>query len=98
MRVICLPSVESSQQLGLARIGANARRAAEDASTIGYVGEPTRAATRFSAPILEAAGIAQFPGRSGATAMRKLLRAVGEAGDAGSLRESVDENTRSALP
>lgn len=89
VRVVCLPSAESSQELDLARIGANARRATEDATTVGYIGEPTHAASRFSEPILEAAGIAQLTETSGAAAMRKLLRAVDEAGDGASLRQSV---------
>ncbi len=89
MRAVCLPNAESSQKLDLARIGANARQATEDATTIAYIGEPTHAATRFSEPIIEAAGIAQLTETSGASAMSKLLRAVNEAGDAGSLRASV---------
>ena len=89
VRVVCLPSAESSQKLDLARVGANARRATEDSTTVGYIGEPTRAATRFSEPILEAAAIAQLSEASGASAMRKLLKAVDEAGDGGSLRASV---------
>lgn len=91
VRIVCLPSAESSQKLDLARIGANARRATEDATTIAYVGEPTRAATRFSEPILEAAGIAQLTETSGAAAMSKLLRAVNEADDGASLRQSVND-------
>lgn len=91
VQAVCLPSAESSQRLDLALIGANARRATEDATTIGYIGEPTRSATRFSEPILEAAGITQLAETSGAAAMRKLLKAVTEAGDAGSLRESVND-------
>jgi len=89
VRVICLPSAESSQKLDLAQIGANARRATEDASAVGYIGEPTRAASRFSEPILETAGIAQLSQTSGTAAMKKLLQAVDEAGGSGSLRESV---------
>lgn len=89
VRTVCLPSAESSQKLDLARIGANARRATEDATTIGYIGEPTRAASRVSEPILEAAGITQLTETSGTAAMRKLLRAVDEAGSSGSLRKSV---------
>jgi hypothetical protein len=91
VRAVCLPSAESSQKFDLALIGANARRATEDATVIGYIGEPTRSATRFSEPILEAAGIAQLTGTSGTAAMRKLLRAVDQAGDAGSLRASVND-------
>jgi hypothetical protein len=91
IRIVCLPSAESSQKLDLARIGSNARRATEDATTIGYIGEPTRTASRFSESILEAAGIAQLTETPGASAMRQLLRAVDEAGDAGSLRASVND-------
>jgi hypothetical protein len=90
VRVVCLPKAESSRKLDLAQIGANARRATEDSSSIGYIGEPTKAASRFSEPILEEAGIAQLPQTSGKAAMRQLLQAVGEAGDSGNLRESVD--------
>lgn len=91
VRVICLPSAESSRKLDLATIGANARQATEDATTIGYIGEPTRAASRFSEPILESAGIAQLSDISGAAGMTKLLRAVDEAGDSASLRASVND-------
>ncbi len=89
VRAICLPPIERDGKLELATIGANARRATEDATAVGYIGEPTEAASRFSEPILETAGIAQLPDSSGTAAMKKLLRAVDEAGDSGSLRESV---------
>jgi hypothetical protein len=89
LRVVCLSSAESPNKLKLATIGANARRATEDSTAIGYIGEPTRAASRFSEPILESAGIAQLTETSGAAAMKKLLKAVTEAGSSGSLRESV---------
>jgi hypothetical protein len=91
VRAVCLRSAESSQGLDLARIGANARRATEDSTAIGYIGEPTRAASRFAEPILEEAGIAQLTETSGAAGMSKLLSAVDEAGDSGSLRESVND-------
>jgi hypothetical protein len=91
IRVICLPSAESAQKLNLAIIGANARRATEDSTAVGYIGEPTRAASRFSEPLLESAGITQQSQSSGAAAMKKLLRAVDEAGSSGSLRESVND-------
>jgi len=90
VRVVCLPSVESSRGLDLAQIGANVRRATEDSTTVGYIGEPTRAATRFSEPILESAGIAQLPESSGAAAMSQLLKALNQAGgNSGSLRQAV---------
>jgi hypothetical protein len=90
VRVVCLPRAESSRKLDLATIGANARRATEDAAAIGYIGEPTHAASRFTEPILETAGIAQLSQTSGTAAMKKLLQAVDEAGSSSSLRESVN--------
>lgn len=89
IRIVCLPATETSGKLDLGTIGANARRATEDSTAIGYIGEPTGAATRFSEPILEEAGIAQLSEPTGAAAMSKLLKAVEEAGTSGSLRESV---------
>jgi len=89
VRAICLPSGESSQKLDLAQIGANARRATEDSSSIAYIGERTRAASRFSAPILREAGIAQLPATSGAAGMEKVLRVLEDAGDVSSPRQSV---------
>jgi hypothetical protein len=74
VRVVCLPNAESKERLDLAQIGANARQATEDSSSIAYIGERTKAASRFSAPILEPAGIQQYAGISGAEAMRQLLR------------------------
>jgi hypothetical protein len=91
VRAVCLPSVESGRKLDLAAIGANARRATEDSTAIGYIGEPTKAATRFSAPILESANVPQLSESSGAVAMSKLLRALDEADTSGSLRESIDD-------
>ena len=91
VRVTCLPSAESKGKLDLAQIGANARRATEDATAIAYIGEPTGAASRFSESILKEAGIAQLPQTSGAIGMTELLKAVSEVGDSGSLRESVDD-------
>ena len=73
VRAICLPRTERGGRLDLAQIGANARRAAQDSATVGYIGEPTRAASRFSETILEAARIRQFAAMPGAAAMRELL-------------------------
>jgi hypothetical protein len=80
IQVTCLPKAESDGELDLAVIGANARRATEDSSAIAYIGERTRAATRFSEPILEAAGIRQFSEMSGTRAMRELLNTLAEEG------------------
>ena len=80
LRVVCLPNAERDGRLDLAAIGANARRATEDSSAIAYIGEPSAAGTRFSAPILDAAGIRQFSEMSGAAGVRNLLRTIEEDG------------------
>lgn len=72
--VVCLPNAEGSEELDLAQIGANARRATEDSSSIAYIGERSKSASRFSAPILEAAEIKQYAQQSGDAAMTELLR------------------------
>jgi hypothetical protein len=73
----------------LAAIGAAARRASEDSSSVAYLGSADPVAVRFSETILDEAGIARVAGASGAGAMRKLLQAIRSSGDAGSLREAV---------
>jgi hypothetical protein len=88
VRMICLEETGT-----LAAIGANARRAIEDSSTIAYIGEADPAASRFSRPILEAAGIPQIPTSSGTTAMARLLRAIRQ-GDDSQVRGSVLEQIR----
>jgi hypothetical protein len=80
IHVTCLPRAERDGELDLAAIGANARRATEDSSAIAYIGERTKAATRFSDPILEAAGIRRLSAASGASAMRSLLNTLEEEG------------------
>jgi hypothetical protein len=94
VRVVCLAPVERGGGVDLAAAGANARRATEDSSTVGYIGEPDSAAARFSRPILESVGIAQIYGSSGSAAMAKLLQAIRRAGGSGSLRESVRNELR----
>jgi hypothetical protein len=73
VRAICLPGSEKGGKLDLATIGANARRATEDSSSIAYIGEPTRAASKFAATILEEAQIPQYAAIPGAKAMRQVL-------------------------
>ena len=89
VRVACLASIRHDGRLELATIGANARRATEDTTTVAYIGEADPAATRFSSPILESADIPQLSNQSGSAAMSRLLRAIRESGTSGSLRESV---------
>jgi hypothetical protein len=87
VRVICNPVVEHGGRLELTAVGAAARRATEDSTTIAYL-EPPGSANRFSRTIVEAAGIAWTTATSGATAMDRVLHAVSEAGS-GSLRDKV---------
>ncbi|MEX2107377.1 MAG: hypothetical protein WD827_00645 [Solirubrobacterales bacterium] len=95
IRVRCLPGVEKNGRFNLATIGANARRATEDSSTIAYIGEVEPRATRFSEPILEEAGIAQLPEMPGSKAMHKILDAIRSVDtSSGSLRESVRDELR----
>lgn len=90
VRLVCLEDGEGGR-LDLAATGANARRAVEDSTTVAYVGEPDPAATRFSRPILDAAGIAQLSRLSGAVAMHRVLRALRQADGSSSPRESVHD-------
>ena len=71
VRLRCLDSAAEGGKWTLASVGANARRATEDSTTVAYIGEPSPRATRFSSTILEAAGIAQVSAMSGGPAMAK---------------------------
>jgi hypothetical protein len=93
VRVTCLAPARDGARQSLATIGANARRASEDSTTIGYIEVP--ATPSFSRPIVEAAGIPVVRSDSGATAMDRLLGAIGDA-DSGSLRDSVRERLNEA--
>lgn len=91
VRAICLPGARADQELSLATLGANARRATEDSTTVGYLEALDPAAARFTHPILESAGIAWISQGSGKTAMARLLQAIEDA-DLSSVRESVRED------
>jgi hypothetical protein len=88
---VCLAATKAGGRPDLAAIGADARRASEDSAAIAYLEAPDPAAARFAQPILESAGIGWIESRSGAAAMRRVLRAVDEA-DSGSLRDKVRAN------
>src|SRR5262249_14418404 len=96
VRTVCLAGSEAGGRIDLAAIGADARRATEDSSTVGYIGETDPRAARFSSTILESAGIAQVSGAPGAGAMAKLIEAMEAAGGADNLREVVDEEISGA--
>jgi hypothetical protein len=91
VRAVCVGDVGAAGESRLAAIGAAARRASEDSSSVAYVGTPEPVAVRFSEPILEEAGIVRISSRSGAAAMERVLRALRGSGDAASLREAVYE-------
>jgi hypothetical protein len=91
VRAVCLRAGDRSGESALVVIGAGARRAVEDSTTVGYIGEPEPLATRFSRPILTAAEIARVANRSGAVAMAGLLRAIRDAGGASDLRKAVND-------
>jgi hypothetical protein len=89
VRAVCLPNPSRAGKPSLATIGANARRASEDSTTIGYLQPSDPLAERFSVPILESAEIPAINASSGKIAMARLLRALREAGSPS--RASVGE-------
>jgi hypothetical protein len=89
VRVVCLPDAERAEgRLDLARVGADARRATEDSTTVAFVEPPGREAG-FSEPILKEAQIALFATGSGAKAMRRVIAALESRSDGESPREVV---------
>jgi hypothetical protein len=90
VKLICLEDAQAGGRLDLATVGANARRAVEDSSTVGYVEAPGPA-VHFSVPILEEAGIAVVETGSGATSMGRLLDAIQAVGTPAGLREAVGD-------
>jgi branched-chain amino acid transport system substrate-binding protein len=92
VRLICLSDSERGRAWTLAAVGANARRATQDSTSVAYIADRDQTADEFSRSILEEAGIAQLSGEPGATAMHKLLTAIEDAGSSGNLRESVEKS------
>lgn len=88
LRVVCLDVSGDDGGWTLAQVGANARRATEDSTTVAYVGEPDPAARKQSRPIVEAAEIAELGGVSGREAVARVVKAM-EEGDASQPREAV---------
>ena len=91
VQAVCLPEARSRAKLNLATLGANARRATEDSTTVAYLEAPDPRAARFTHPILETAAVPWISKSSGQAAMAHLLELVEEAGS-GSLRESIQES------
>jgi hypothetical protein len=90
VQAICLPSARSRAKLNLATLGANARRATEDSTTVAYLEASDPAAARFIHPILETAEVPWISASSGKAAMSRLLKLTRETGS-GSLRASIRE-------
>lgn len=93
LRTVCLDD-RAAEGTRLAAIGAAARRATEDSSSIAYVGTADPVAVRFSEPILEEADIPRVSAVSGSAGMATLIHALRRADDSGSLRESLSEELR----
>jgi hypothetical protein len=91
VQATCLPSASDRGKLNLATLGANARRATEDSTSVTYLEASDSRAARFTHPILETAEIPWISASSGTAAMRHLLKLI-ESADSGSLRESIREN------
>jgi hypothetical protein len=89
IRLVCLAGTDDAKRTALAIVGANARRATEDSSTVAYL-EPL-VTPSFSRPIVEAASIPVVRDSSGAIAMDRLLGAIQDA-SSGSLRDSIRED------
>jgi len=88
LRVVCLDAAGPEGRWTLAQVGANARRATEDSTTVAYLAEPARAARRQSLPIVEAAGIAELGGVSGKQAVARVAAAIEES-DSSDPRQAV---------
>jgi hypothetical protein len=81
-------SVLKGGRLDLATTGANARRAVEDSTAVGYLEAPGPAIA-FTRPILDEAQVALIVEGSGGRGMATILDALRARGDAESPREAV---------
>jgi hypothetical protein len=88
LEVVCLDAVGGERRWTLAQVGANARRATEDATAIAYVGEPDPRARKQSRPIVAAAEIAEIGGVSGEEAVAEVVAAIRD-GDEDHPRDAV---------
>jgi branched-chain amino acid transport system substrate-binding protein len=90
LRVVCLDAAGEGGRWTLAEVGANARRATEDSTTVAYIGEPSRAARKQSQPIVEAAEIATMGSRNGKEAIETIVSALEEGEDDDPRRAVLD--------
>jgi hypothetical protein len=94
VRAVCVDDTGNADLSTLSAIGAAARRATEDSSSVAYIGTEDRVAIRFSEPILDEADIPRISADSGEASMTRLLRALQRADTSGSLRESLADELR----
>lgn len=94
VRAICADDTGNADLSTLSAIGATARRATEDSSSVAYIGTTDPVAMRFSEPILDEADIPRISAGSGEASMTRLLRALQRADTSGSLRESLADELR----
>jgi hypothetical protein len=90
VQAICLASPREAKRLSLATLGANARRATEDSTSVAYLEAPDPDASRFVHPILETAEVPWISSSSGSAAMSRLLTLIPDA-NSDSLRQSLRE-------
>jgi len=95
VRAVCVPSPHEAKKLNLATLGANARRATEDSTSVAYLESLDPRASTFVHPILETAEVPWISENSGAAAMSRLLELI-ESADSGSLREQLREDLNEA--
>lgn len=91
LRAVCLASPPKARKLNLATVGANARRATEDSTSVAYLEAPDPRVAHFTHPILEKAEIPWVAERSGKAAMSRLIELIESAGS-GSLRRQLQES------
>lgn len=98
LRVVYMDDTGGGEDWTLAQVGKNARRAAEDSTAIGYIGDLDPGATRFSLPITAEAELLRIgyrrgegvsPAAYGREALELLIAAIREAGGEGADRAAV---------
>ena len=88
LRIVCLDAAGTDDRWTLAKVGANARQATEDATAIAYIGEPDPKARKQSSPIVAAAEIAQIGRAGGREAVAQIQAALRES-DSADPRDAV---------
>lgn len=88
VRIVCLGPAQHGGRLDLAAIGADARRALQDSSSVAFIAPPGPAVS-FARPILDEPQIATIVSSSGGTGLAQVLDTLSSRGADESPRESV---------